>query len=70
MPVSEILVDYYAWLGKPGDKLRHSRVYAVAKLIRHGVGAPIDLEQKGNTRVVVVKKNAVDCCFLILVVYG
>jgi hypothetical protein len=31
-----------------------------AILIRHGVGAPIDLEQKRNTRVVVVKKNAVD----------
>jgi hypothetical protein len=70
MPVNEILVDYYAWLGKPCDKLPHSREYAVAKLIRHGVGAPIDLEQEGNTRVVVVKKNAVDCCSLILVVYG
>jgi hypothetical protein len=67
MPLSEFFVVYCASLGKPGDNLRHSRVYAVAELIRQGVGAPIDLEQKGNTRVVVVKEKAVDFC---LVVYG
>jgi hypothetical protein len=49
MPLSESLVDYCAWLVKSGDKRRHSRVYAVSKPLRHGVGAPIDLELNFGT---------------------